>query len=140
MFLLSNDKRLSFPSLSKAYPYIETPSMVVGSATDSFPLNNCGQTVANHDEAYVQSWREEVIATARSISQAKPSWGVYMENCPFHTTIGNENIYFGHTVPVDDGSGDMSLKDLLNNFQKEVSPKVGIDRTDRINPNCKFGG
>lgn len=76
-------------------------------------------------------------AIARNISQEKPEFGFYIENCPFHTTVANK-IYFDHKVQVEDGAGEMNLRDLLANFQTEVSPKVAIDNMDNINPYCTY--
>ena len=109
--------------------------MIIGSATDTNNIAKCGDSAT--DETFLQSWREEVAATARNVSQAKPNFGFYIENCPFHVAVGNKWIYYGHEVPVDDGSGEkLNLKDLLANFQSQSSPKVGIDNMNSKNPSC----
>ena len=109
--------------------------MIIGSATDTNNLAKCGDSAT--DETFLQSWREELAAIARNVSQAKPNFGFYIENCPFHVAVGNKYIVHNHQVPVEDGSGEkMYLKDLLANFQNQNSPKVAIDNMDSKNPSC----
>ena len=81
-----------------------------------------------------------MVETARNVSSERPDFGFYIENCRYHTTVGNKQIYFNHDVPVEDGGAGerKGLKDILNNFSKQTTPKVGIDNIDQLNPKCNI--
>ena len=58
-----------FPSLALSYSYISTPMMVLGSATDTNSVKNvcgvCGMDKC--DQAFLQSWRENIDLQAREM-------------------------------------------------------------------------
>ena len=114
--------------------------MIITSATDSNTINSCNNF---SEDVFLQPWREELAQLLRNISVAKPDFGIYIENCAFHTTVQNDVRYYTHEVPVEDGPkpGEKEhLRELLANFQNQESPKVGIDSMDTLNPKCNNFG
>jgi len=127
-------------SLTGSWPYLETTSMIITSATDSNTISSCNNF---NDDVFLQPWRDELAQLLRNITDAKPDFGVYVENCPFHTAVQNVYIMFAHEVPVEDGPnpGEMKhLQELLANFWNQDPPKVGIDNMDALNPKCNNNG
>ena len=58
-----------FPSLALSYSHISTPMMVLGSATDTNSVNNVCQVcgVDKCDQAFIQSWRDNIDLQAREM-------------------------------------------------------------------------
>jgi len=126
--------------LTNSYKYLETTSMIVTSATDSLFISKCCEGCDDSEmQQFKQSWRDELAQVARNMSTDRQDWGFYIENCPFHTCMANKWIYHTHKVPVDDGPSpgeQKNLRVLLKNFWKQMSPRVGIDNMDALNPSC----
>ena len=89
----------SFFRLTTSYPYLETSSMVVMSATDTLYTHTC-----NHrdEEVFLQSWRDELAQLARNMTSTKPDFGFFLENCSFHTVLGNVGKYHYQQVKTKD--------------------------------------
>ena len=114
--------------------------MIITSATDANTISSCNNF---NDDVFLQPWRDELAQLLRNITDAKPDFGVYVENCPFHTAVQNVYIMFAHEVPVEDGPnpGEMKhLQELLANFWNQDPPKVGIDNMAALNPKCDNNG
>lgn len=125
-------------SLALSYSYISTPMMVLGSATDTNTLKNvCGVCGADKcDQAFIQSWRENIDLQAREMITAKPDWGVSLVNCAFHVLLGN-NAYNYDISAIDGGAGEeLSTGELLGNFINNNGPKQGIDAMASLNTRC----
>jgi len=132
----SPDPEVECAGLTTSYPYLETSSMVVMSATDTLYTHTC-----NHrdEEVFLQSWRDELAQLARNMTSTKPGFGFFLENCSFHTVLGRAEKYHYQQVPVDDGpepGRKLTPRELVNNFWNQNPPFVGIDNMDVLNPQC----
>ena len=112
--------------------------MILTSATDSFHLNNCVGYTSDNSETVLAEWRSEITEAARNVSSERSDFGIHIGNCPYHTSVANRGVYL-YDVPVEDGSeGEKkNLKDILNNFTKQTTPKIGIDNIESLNPGCR---
>ena len=73
------------PSLTTAYPYMETEFLALHSSTDT-TIRYCYEDT----EEFWRRWREELATIATEISAALPDQaGMFIVNCPFHGAIGN---------------------------------------------------
>jgi len=127
--------RLSCISINTAYTHLTTPIMLLTSATDSNTLDElCAQG------NFVDKWAEELDTLARSMTQASPTLGMYVVNCPFHVAVVFPNSYKQMKVSVlDSGNTNdkLVLRDLLANFVKGNKPYQAIDDIANQNPKCE---
>ena len=71
-----------FPSLALSYSHISTPMMVLGSATDTNTVKNVCQVCGADkcDQAFLQSWRENIDLQAREMITVSDSQHAYIMN------------------------------------------------------------
>ena len=72
------------------------------------------------------------------MAQARSNNGVFIANCPYHVAVVFDDAYTKHAVnTIDGGSDKIVLRDLLNNFIKQVKPHQGVDDMTTLNPSCQ---
>ena len=121
-------------SATNAYPYVETPMMLIMSSEDT-TIRIC----YDNDPDFWQRWRDELAAIARKIIEEKPGVGMFIPNCPFHQGIFSNLTYWGMEVPLLDSYNDDDtgvLRNLLVNFMKAEHPYQAIDDMAVRNPKC----
>jgi len=120
-------------SASTAYPYVETPIMLLMSAEDTV-IRIC----TDDDPEFWDAWRYELEALARKIVSEVPEIGMYIANCPFHEAMFYDPTYAGMEIPLLDGEDGEAgvLKDLVANFLKGQHPFQAIDDMSIRNPLC----
>ena len=64
--------------------------MILTSATDKHSTTACDD---NHDEVFLQSWRDELVQLIRKISSERPDFGFFVENCSFHGVLRSVHKY-----------------------------------------------
>jgi len=133
----SPDPETECAGLSTFYPYLETTSMILTSATDKHSTTACDN---KHDEVFLQSWRDELVQLIRKISSERPDFGFFVENCSFHGVLRSVHKYHWTEVPVDDGGllpgKKLVPRELVDNFWNHKHPRVGIDHMDELNDDC----
>ena len=110
--------------------------MLLTSAVDDITLVE----LCNEGAVPVSQWATEMETVARNMTQAKPTIGMYVVNCPFHVAVVFPNSYTEMEVPVVDGGNGgekMNLRDLLANFVKGTKPFQAIDDMTATNSRCE---
>jgi len=120
-------------SASTAYPYVETPSMLLMSSEDTV-IRIC----YDNSPEFWDKWRTELGALARNMTAEMPNNGIYIANCPFHESVFYDASYESMEVPLlDGGEGEVGvLKQLIENFVTDKHPYQAIDDMDSRNPLC----
>ena len=129
----ANPNGLACISASTAYPYVETPIMLLMSSEDTV-IRIC----YDEDEAFWDQWREELATIARNIIAEKPNDGMYIANCPFHEALFFDPTYEAMEIPLIDAQTNEVgvLKHLIKNFVTGKHPFQAIDNMKERNPLC----
>ena len=120
-------------SASTAYPYVETPTMLLMSSEDTV-IRICTEDTPE----FWDGWRAELEALARKMISEVPNLGMYIANCPFHEAAFYDPTYGEMEIPLIDGNeGEAGvLKHLIANFLANQHPYQAIDNMSIRNPLC----
>ena len=119
-------------SATTAWPYIETPAMILHSSMDT-TIRICTED----SPEFWQRWRNELSDIGKEIASARPDLGIFIVNCPFHGTVGG--YYANALIPLLDSEypdDKILLRDILYNFMKGNHPYQAIDNMSDLNDAC----
>jgi len=126
---------LMFPSY---YSYIHTPFMVVAHYIDTTVHGFCAPGLQEEPEFW-QEWEEEVYSLAVRYITDKPDNALFLSNCPFHVSVGQDWAWGEMDVPLVGGEGETILyKDIVTNWINSMGPYQAMDPPLQKNTKCPF--
>ena len=119
-------------SATTAWPYIETPTMILHSSMDTV-IRICYED----SPEFWQRWKNELSDIGKEIASARPDLGMFIVNCPNHGIVGG--YYDNALIPLLDSDypdDKILLRDIIYNFMKGTHPYQAIDDMSVMNSAC----
>eukprot|EP00091_Calanus_sinicus_P001600 TRINITY_DN11616_c0_g1_i3.p1 TRINITY_DN11616_c0_g1~~TRINITY_DN11616_c0_g1_i3.p1 ORF type:complete len:239 (-),score=57.57 TRINITY_DN11616_c0_g1_i3:81-797(-) len=122
---------------SSAYPYIQTPFMLVNHYIDSHPdLEGPCTPPHNQDQEFWDNFEQEKYSLALTFLEDRPENAIFLSNCMFHSSSQQEFAWNDMDVPLVNGDGFELLKNIVRNWLTGDGPYQAMDLPLQKNPKC----
>lgn len=121
-----------------AYNNVTTPMMVVNHYVDTVVHGPCTPAL-DQDPEFWERWEEEVYAMAIRYMEDKPANGLFLSNCKFHSSVGQEFAWQEMPVPLVSQPGEsLIFREVIRNWLTGEGPYQAMDLPLEKNPECPY--